>query len=147
MNKNVEIKNIADDFEYFVLFGDLIYEYYTTGFLSFTYKRSLQKLFLLFIQVYEDTLLGRLYKQILQQSVMRRYTVGIETAPFVVNTLDPSNYLIGKDPYFVMTDLKYLKAHFFNMYTNYSVYDSFNRIMLQRIALYFFINPSAFNDI
>jgi len=77
---------------------------------------------------------------------MRRYSTGIEVAPNILKIIDSSVGLIGLNPFFVISDVKYLKSDFFNSYTNYSAYLHFGPMLLQRLSLVYFAQPSLFDN-
>lgn len=145
-HKVIEISTIADDIQDEILFGDIVYQYHTTGFLSLFQRTTVHRFFWLFYKIYEDTFLGKLWFQFLRHGVMRRYSTGIEVAPNILKTIDSSVGLIGLNPFFVISDVKYLKSDFFNSYTNYSAYLHFGPMLLQRLSLVYFAQPSLFDN-
>jgi len=144
----VEISSIAEDFDNEVLYGDIVYQYQTSGFASFFNTTTWQRLLWLFYKVYEDTFFGKFFYQVLRQGLMRRHTITIETSPFLLKNINDNNsgFVFGFDPFYVVSDIKTLKMEFFNMYTNYTVYNHFNYIYMQQMSLQYFLNPALFDD-
>lgn len=135
----------VEQFKEEVLFGEVFYKYYTSGFLSLFENDTLKWLLWGFYKIYEGTILGDFIHKAFMGLFANSLMFGPSVLPVMIEDLDPETKMVLYDR-FGHGDLTPFKWDFYNPYTGFTFYNHNEQVLNKRRALIYFDKPEEFSD-